>query len=130
MTLKGRIYKVFPVQQGTSAAGNKWAKQDFIFEYFEHPTDRYTDKVLLSVMNDRIREYDIHEGDEVRIGFGHRVREYNGRYFNEVSMYHFEKVADKGGNLPADGSLQAGVSNTPQNEEKAKSGEKKDDLPF
>mgnify|MGYP002514834529 CR=1 FL=1 len=130
MTLKGRIYKVFPVQQGTSAAGNKWAKQDFIFEYFEHPTDRYTDKVLLSCMNDRIREYDIHEGDEVRIGFGHRVREYNGRYFNEVSMYHFEKVADKGGNLPADGSLLAGVSNTPQNETKAESGEKKDDLPF
>ena len=130
MTLKGRIYKVFPVQQGTSAAGNKWAKQDFIFEYFEHPTDRYTDKVLLSVMNDRIREYDIHEGDEVRIGFGHRVREYNGRYFNELSMYHFEKVTREGGNLPADGSLQAGVSNTPQNEIKAESGEKKDDLPF
>ena len=130
MTLKGRICKVFPVQQGTSAAGNKWAKQDFIFEYFEHPTDRYTDKVLLSVMNDRIKEYDIHEGDEVRIGFGHRVREYNGRHFNEVSMYHFEKVADKGGNLPADGTLQAGVSNTPQNEVKAESGEKKDDLPF
>ena len=130
MTLKGRIYKVFPVQQGTSAAGNKWAKQDFIFEYFEHPTDRYTDKVLLSCMNERIKEYDIHEGDEVLIGFGHRVREYNGRYFNEVSMYHFEKVADKGGNLPADGSLQAGVSNTPQAGVKAESGEKKDDLPF
>ena len=130
MTLKGRIYKVFPVQQGTSAAGNPWAKQEFIFEYFEHPTDRYTDKVLLSVMNDRIKEYDIHEGDEVRIGFGHRVREYNGRHFNEVSMYHFEKVTREGTNLPADGSLQAGASNTPQNEAKAESGEKKDDLPF
>lgn len=109
MTLKGRIYKVFPCVQGTSAAGNQWVKQDFIFEFFECPTDRYSDKVLLSCMNERIKEYDIHEGDEVRIGFGHRVREYNGRYFNELSMYHFEKVTREGGNLPADGTLQAGA---------------------
>ena len=35
-------------------------------------------------MNDRIREYDIHEGDEVLIGFGHSVREYQGRYYNDL----------------------------------------------
>lgn len=91
MQFQGRIYKLFPVQSGTSQRG-EWTKQDFIFEYFEQPTDRYADRVLLSVMNDRIKDYDLHEGDEVIIGFGHNTREYQGRYFNDVRLYHFEKV--------------------------------------
>jgi hypothetical protein len=94
MQFQGRIFKLFPVQSGTSSRG-EWMKQDFIFEYFEQPTDRYADRVLLSVMNDRIKEYDLHEGDEVIIGFGHNTREYQGRYFNDVRMYHFEKVVRK-----------------------------------
>lgn len=95
MQFQGRIYKLFPVQSGTSQRG-EWTKQDFIFEYFEHPTDRYADRVLLSIMNDRIKEYDLHEGDEVNIGFGHNTREYQGRYFNDVRLYHFEKVKQVG----------------------------------
>ena len=91
MQFQGRIYKLFPVQSGTSQRG-EWTKQDFIFEYFEQPTDRYADRVLLSIMNERIKDYDLHEGDEVIIGFGHNTREYQGRYFNDVRLYHFEKV--------------------------------------
>lgn len=92
MQFQGRIYRIFPVQSGTSANGNEWSRQDFIFEYFEQPTDRYADRVLLNVMNDRIKDYDLHEGDEVIIGFGHSTREYQGRTFNDVRLYHFEKV--------------------------------------
>jgi hypothetical protein len=95
MQFQGRIYKLFPVQSGTSQRG-EWSRQDFIFEYFETANDRYADRVLLSVMNDRIREYDLHEGDEVIIGFGHTTREYQGRYFNDVRLYHFEKVKQVG----------------------------------
>ena len=67
-------------------------KQEFLFEYFEHETDRYTDKVALSIMNDRIRECDLHEGDEVTIGFGHTVREYQGRYYNDLRCYMIKKA--------------------------------------
>ena len=95
MQFQGRIYKLFPVQSGTSQRG-EWTKQDFIFEYFEQPTDRYADRVLLSIMNDRIKDYDLHEGDEVIIGFGHNTREYQGRYYNDVRLYHFEKVKQVG----------------------------------
>ena len=92
MQFRGRINRIFPVQSGTSSQGKEWSRMDFIFEYFEQPTDRYADRVLLSIMNDRIKEYDLHEGDEVIIGFSHNTREYQGRYFNEVRVYHFEKV--------------------------------------
>lgn len=92
MQFQGRINRIYPIQSGTSANGNQWSRQDFIFEYFEQPTDRYADRVLLSVMNDRIREYDLHEGDTVICGFSHTTREYQGRCFNDIRLYHFEKV--------------------------------------
>ena len=92
MEFKGRIMKVLPVTSGTSQNKNEWKKQEFIFEYFEQQTDRYSDKVCLSIMNDRIAEYDLHENDEVLIGFGHSIREYQGRYFNELRLYKFQKL--------------------------------------
>ena len=84
--------KVLPVTSGTSQNGNEWKKQEFVFEYFEQQTDRYSDKVCLSIMNDRIAEYDLHENDEVLIGFGHSIREYQGRYFIELRLYKFQKL--------------------------------------
>ena len=92
MEFKGRIYKVMPITEGVNKAGDKWQKQEFLFEYFEHDTDRYTDKVALSIMNERIKECDLHEGEEVTIGFGHTVREYQGRYYNDIRCYKIEKA--------------------------------------
>jgi hypothetical protein len=92
MEFKGRIMKVLPVTSGTSQNGNEWKKQDFVFEYFEQQTDRYSDKVCLSIMNDRIAEYDLHVNDEVIIGFGHSIREYQGRCYNELRIYKLQKV--------------------------------------
>ena len=43
-------------------------------------------------MNDRIKECDLHEGEEVTIGFGHTVREYQGRYYNDIRCYKIEKA--------------------------------------
>ena len=134
MQFTGRIYKIYPTQSGTSASGNEWSRQDFIFEYFESPNERYADRVLLSVMNDRIREYDLHEGDECIIGFAHTTREYQGRCFNDIRLYHFEKV--KQVEQPTQPTQQplftpepAPTSATPQQTE-AQQTEKGDDLPF
>lgn len=91
MIFTGRIWKVQPVQTGTRKDGTEWRKQDFVFEYYEHDTDRYTDKVLLSVMGDRIEEYALKVGDKVTIGFSHGVREWQDRMFNEVRIYQFRK---------------------------------------
>jgi hypothetical protein len=92
MEFRGRIMKVLPMESGTSAQGNEWKKQFFIFEYFERETDRYSDKVCLSVMNDKIAECDLHVNDEVIIGFGHSIREYQGRCYNELRIYKLQKV--------------------------------------
>lgn len=93
MEFQGRIFKVLSQKVGTKSDGSEWRSQDFIFEYFESAEQRYADRVVLTVMNERIREYDLHEGEEVRIGFSHSCREYNGRWYNDVRIYKFEKVA-------------------------------------
>ena len=92
MQFQGRIKSIKPVQKGVSASGKEWMKQEFLFEFFEQPTDRFPDSVPLTIMNDRIAEYDLHEYDECIIGFGHRTREYQGRWFPDIYIYHFEKV--------------------------------------
>ena len=118
MEFKGRIYKVMPITEGVNRAGDKWQKQEFLFEYFEHDTDRYTDKVALSIMNERIKECDLHEGEEVTIGFGHTVREYQGRYYNDIRCYKIEKAILE--------EMQITGTNTAQEATQ----EKKDNLPF
>ena len=91
MEFKGRINRVLPIQSGTTEKG-PWQRQEFVFEYFENENDHWSNKVLLSVMNDRIKEYDLHEGDEVTIGFEHNIREWQGRIFNDMRIYKFYKV--------------------------------------
>lgn len=92
MEFIGRVAKVFDVKTGLKQDKSEWKSQEFIFEYFENENDRYSDKVVLKVMNDRIDEYKLHEGMNVRIGFGHHVREYNGTYYNDLRIYKFDNL--------------------------------------
>ena len=115
MIITGRISKVLPLTSGTSAGGNEWHRQDFIFEFFENPSDRFPDKVLLSLLNDKIKEYAPNENEEVTIGIGHRVDEYNGKFYNKLYVYSFERRGAKEEQPLPDESAQE---------------DKKDDLPF
>ena len=132
MEFRGRIERVFPVQSGTSKSGSEWRKQDFVFEYFEHETDRWSDKVLLTALNDRVDAYDLHPGDEVTIGFGHSIEEYQGRCYNRVRVYKFEKtktvMAD---NKPSEQPKAEKADNhTAEPAKAAQNEEKESDLPF
>lgn len=91
MKFKGRIEKVLETVKGTSEKG-EWRRQEFIFEYFERDIDRFADRVVLNLRNEKIEEYDLHEGDEVEIDFGHRVNEWKGRYFNDLRVWDLKKV--------------------------------------
>ena len=93
MEVQGRISKILPMRKGKRSDGSEWRSQEFIVEFFETPDQRWTDKVVLSAMNERIDEYDLHEGKEVRVGFSHGVREYQGKWYPEFHIYKFETVA-------------------------------------
>lgn len=125
MEVQGRISKILPLRKGTRSDGSEWRSQEFIVEFFEKPNQRWSDKVVLNAMNERIDEYDLHEGDEVRVGFSHGVREYQGKWYPEFHIYKFEKIV----NLTAT-SPQPTINETPTAPAPEAAQEKKDDLPF
>ena len=83
------------MRSGTSQkTGNEWKALPFIFEYFENPSDRYADTVVLETLDTNIIPH-IKEGMEVKIGFGHHASEYDGKYYNNLRMYSFEIVKEQ-----------------------------------
>ena len=125
MEVQGRIYKVMPIRKGNKSDGSEWRSQEFIVEFFETPDQRWSDKVVLSVMNERIDEYDLHEGEEVNVGFSHGVKEYHGRWYPEFRIYKFEKkVAAQPQHTIKETTPTAAPTSQPPQQQKA------DDLPF
>ena len=125
MEAKGYVSKVFPIQTGTSArTGNQWQSQEFILEYFETPSQRWADKVLLKLFGEQVGRMQLKEGDIVEVGFGHTVEDYNGRFYNKLTVpYRVEKVQEsKAPQPPTQEAIQ------PKQEEEKK--EEGDDLPF
>lgn len=95
MEFQGRIARLLPIRQGVSQrTGNEWKTQPFVFEYFETPEQRWSDKVLLETRDANIMAQ-LKEGMEVRCGFGHNVRDYEGRTYNEVRLYRIELQAEQ-----------------------------------
>lgn len=98
MEFIGRIAKLLPARQGVSQrTGNEWKSQPFIFEYFEHDSDRYADSVMLETFDTNVIPH-LREGMEVRCGFGHKVREYTKQegtvvHINDLRLYKIESVA-------------------------------------
>lgn len=90
MEFQGRIKKVLPLRSGTSQRG-EWQALPFIFEFFEHETDRYADSVVLETFDTKVID-NLKEGMEVICGFGHRTREYEGKTYNELRLYKIESV--------------------------------------
>ena len=131
MEFQGRVKKILPLRSGISQrTGNEWKSLPFIFEYFEHDTDRYPDQVLLETFDTNVIEH-LKEGIEVRCGFAHHTREYEGRVFNEVRLYKIESIkgankAPQAANAPQPNNYPPGFERPATSPENGKN----DDLPF
>ena len=105
MEFQGRISKLLPMRSGTSArTGNEWKSLPFIFEYFEHESDRYADSVMLETFDTKVID-NLQEGMEVICGFGHKTREYtkDGRtmIINDLRLYKIESVRKANAQQPS-----------------------------
>lgn len=136
MKFKGRVKTILPKRSGVSQrTGNEWQALPFIFEYFENPTDRFADTVLLETFDTKVIEV-LKENMEVICDFGHKIREYEGKIYNEIRLYKIESV-QRASRQPADGTTQVGTSNNPTPPQNAATGAENnaggqddDDLPF
>ena len=139
MEFTGRIMKVLPQRSGVSKkTGNEWKSQPFVFEYFENQADRWSDKVLLETFDQMLIPY-IKEGVAVRCGFGHSVREFDGKTYNEVRLYRLEILGASNNQQPQEQQAQQPTTSKPpvppitqqQDHTAQLPGEgKSDDLPF
>ena len=86
MEVEGNVLKVGVLKSGTSQSGNDWQRQDVVIEYFEHHTDMWSQKIVVSLMGDKINQYNLHEGDKVKVRFGLNYREYQGNFYQEVRL--------------------------------------------
>lgn len=153
MEFEGRIQRVLPVRSGTSQRG-AWMALPFVFEYFETPDQRWSDKVLLETMDTNIMaqigaylkkgpdgKAVVENGECVllaelncKVGFSHSVRQYDRQdgtraTINNVSIYKFEVL----GEGVAKGSQQTGQQATASGQQPVAAQPTKveeDDLPF
>ena len=85
LEIEGRISQKFPKQNGQSARG-AWIKQDFILEYQDGSFPAQV--CFTSFGTDKVAELDRFQvGDEVKVSFNLRAREYNGRWYNDVRVW-------------------------------------------
>jgi hypothetical protein len=123
MEFQGRIAKVLPVRSGVSQrTGNEWKSLPFIFEYFEHDSDRYADSVMLETFDTKVID-NLKEGMEVRCGFGHKTREFTKQdgttaVINDLRLYKIESVR-KSQNQLAQQAICQSVGQQPTTQQQA-----------
>ena len=91
LEIKGKIVKILGVQVGNNAKG-EWKKQEFVLE----TSDAYPKKICICVWNDKISALESHsEGDEVSVTFTVASREYNEKWYTDVTAQSIESLGGK-----------------------------------
>lgn len=86
MEIQGNVFKVGAVQSGTSSKGTPYSKQEVVIEYFEYPTDMWTQKIVVTLHGNNIEAYHLQAGDKVKVRFGLNINEWKDRFFQEVRL--------------------------------------------
>ena len=85
MDLTGKIVAVMPAQSGVSQrTGNNWMSQQYVLEV----PGMYPKRMVFEVFGeDRIKKFNVQQGQEVTVSFEIDAHEFNGRWFNEVRAW-------------------------------------------
>ena len=85
MELTGKIIVVHEAMSGTSKAGNPWMKQEYVLEV----PGQYPRRCAFTVFSeDRIKQLNIQNGEDLTVQFDIDAREYNGRWYNDFRAYN------------------------------------------
>ena len=85
MEITGVVKSVMPTQTGTSQSGKAWQKREVIIE---ETVGNYPNSLVITAFGDRVEKLNtLRVGDYVTARFDTQVREYNGRAFNNITLY-------------------------------------------
>lgn len=142
MEITGKIRAIMPAQSGVSQrTGNGWMSQDYVLDYFWWANQQNASQMVFRVFGEeRIKNFDLHVNDEVKIDFHVDAHEYDGRWFNEIQCTRCQKVGVSAQQAPqapqtAQEAAQAATDAAAGQETTAQpnapqEGKKGDDLPF
>lgn len=107
MEIEGKIIQELPMQSGVSKAGNPWKKREWVLETF----GSYPRKVKFHVFGDRGDTMNIEVGNSYTLSFDLESREFNGRWYTDVSVYQARPMGmpAQENNMPGQGYPQAGI---------------------
>ena len=85
MELTGNIIAVMPAKSCVSTkTGNNWMTQEYIIEV----PGQFPKRCAFSVFGeDRIKLFNIQNGEDITIQFDIDAREFNGRWYNDIRAY-------------------------------------------
>lgn len=91
--LQGKIIVAMPPRSGQSkTTGSAWTMQSFVLETKE----QYPKHLQFDVWGEeRLNEFAIKAGDNVKISFNIDAREFNGRWYNSMTAFKVEHVEVK-----------------------------------
>ena len=85
MEITGVVKSVMPTQTGTSQSGKAWQKREFIIE---ETVGNYPNSLVITAFGDREEKLNtLRVCDYVTARFDTQAREYNGRAFNNITLY-------------------------------------------
>ena len=89
MELSGRIIVVLEAKSGTSSkTGNPWMMQEYVIEV----PGQYPRHCAFTVFGeDRIKQLNIQNGEDLTVQFDIDAREYNGRWYNDIRAYNVQR---------------------------------------
>lgn len=110
MKVQGRIIALLQERSGISQrTGQEWKSLPFIIEFYDDGERRFADRMQLETFD--VKEMDLLRNVvaynksnspqvEVVVTVGHNIREYQGRYYNDLRTYRVE--LPDGVTLPAE----------------------------
>lgn len=143
MDFQARVIQFIGETSGVSKAGNPWKKKEWLVETF----DQYPKKIRVQCFGDRAEAMNLENGKDYRLFVDIESREFNGRWYTDVSVYRAdENMQGQGGmnaSQPGMGyqtpQQPGGFANAPYNMPQAQGGasfsveaveESDEDLPF
>jgi hypothetical protein len=120
MDLSGKIVQVLPQEKGMGKKG-QWLKQSFVIE----TQGQYPKKVCVTAWGDKVTEFNVKVGIEVKAYLELESREYNARWYTEARVWKMERT---GGTAQEPAKSQ--TSNADPFGDMAGSSSETDDLPF
>lgn len=113
MEINGKVVRILPLVTGQGKNG-EWRKQEFIME----TPGQYPKQVCISVWGDKIDEFKVKEGEELKAMIDVQSREHNNRWYTDVRAWRIDREGAQ--SAPSENSY---IDVPPDSQEE-------DDLPF